>query len=163
MATELLAKATRVQPVTGSPSFSFVEIRLCNSQCLKIVLVRVDIVTVVYKEGLLHNVFFVIIRVSSCKLQYTIISRIFFLRLMAVTLDSMVNIFEYQILKEGSVKIINDGMANVFVNGLPNESISNKIIPNRIENHTNAELQKIEHPDFSYIKIETNSYIGNPN
>ncbi|PKG41050.1 hypothetical protein [Psychroflexus sp. MES1-P1E] len=71
--------------------------------------------------------------------------------------------FEYQILKEGSVKIINDGMANVFVNGLPNESISNKIIPNRIENHTNAELQKIEHPDFSYIKIETNSYIGNPN
>jgi len=54
-------------------------------------------------------------------------------------------------------------MANVFVNGLPNESISNKIIPNRIENHTDAELQKIEHPDFSYIKIETNSYIGNPN
>ena len=60
-------------------------------------------------------------------------------------------------------KIINDGMENVFVNGLPNEPISNKIIPNRIENHTNAELQKIEHPDFSYIKIETNSYISNPN
>jgi hypothetical protein len=66
-------------------------------------------------------------------------------------------------LKDGNVKIINDGMENVFVNGLPNEPISNKIIPNRIENHTNAELQKIEHPDFSYIKIETNSYISNPN
>ena len=71
--------------------------------------------------------------------------------------------FEYQVLKNGNVKIINNGMENVFVNGLPNELISNKIIPNRIENHTNAELQKIEHPVFSYIKIETNSYIGNPN
>ena len=71
--------------------------------------------------------------------------------------------FEYALLKDGNVKIINDGMENVFVNGLPNEPISNKIIPNRIENHTNAELQKIEHPDFSYIKIETNSYISNPN
>tara|TARA_R110002110_G_scaffold96884_34_gene249277 strand:- start:299 stop:3388 length:3090 start_codon:yes stop_codon:yes gene_type:complete len=71
--------------------------------------------------------------------------------------------FEYQVLKNGNVKIINNGMENVFVNGLPNELISNKIIPNRIENHTNAELQEIEHPVFSYIKIETNSYIGNPN
>ena len=71
--------------------------------------------------------------------------------------------FEYQILNDGKVKIINADMENVFVNGLPNESISNKIIPNRIGNHTNAELQKINHTDFSYIKIETNTYIGNPN
>jgi hypothetical protein len=56
-----------------------------------------DTVTVVYKEGLLHNVFFVVIRVSSCKLQYTIISRIFFLRLMAVTLDYIINIFKYRL------------------------------------------------------------------
>ena len=71
--------------------------------------------------------------------------------------------FEYQILKNGNIKVINDNMENVFVNGLPNEPISDKIIPNRIENHTNSELQKINHPNFSYIKIETNTYIGNPN
>ncbi|OUR98364.1 hypothetical protein A9Q86_15055 [Flavobacteriales bacterium 33_180_T64] len=71
--------------------------------------------------------------------------------------------FEYTILKNGSVKIITDSMENIFVNGLPNDPISNKIVPNRIENHINNELQKINHPNFSYIKIETNSYIGNPN
>ena len=72
-------------------------------------------------------------------------------------------VFEYQILNSGNVKLINDTMENIFVNGLPNKSISNKIVPNRIENHTYGELQKINHPDFSYIRIETNSYIGNPN
>ncbi len=54
-------------------------------------------------------------------------------------------------------------MKNIFVNGLPNENISDKIVPNRIQNHTNAQLQAIEHPDFSYIKIEINTYIGSPN
>ncbi len=71
--------------------------------------------------------------------------------------------FEYSFITNSSVKIINDSMENVFVNGLPNEPISNKIVPNRIENHLNLELQHINHPDFSYIKIETNAYIGNPN
>ena len=71
--------------------------------------------------------------------------------------------FEYTILKDGKVNIINDSMKNIFVNGLPNENISDKIVPNRIQNHTNAQLQAIEHPDFSYIKIEINTYIGSPN
>ena len=53
-------------------------------------------------------------------------------------------------------------MSNCFVNGLPNESISNKIVPNRIKKHLKNELQKITHPCYSYIKIELNSYIGNP-
>ena len=57
--------------------------------------------------------------------------------------------FEYQILKNGKIKIISESMENVFVNGLPNAHISNKIIPNRIENHSSSELQKIKHPDFS--------------
>ncbi|NNL16341.1 MAG: hypothetical protein HKO81_06845 [Flavobacteriaceae bacterium] len=71
--------------------------------------------------------------------------------------------FEYEILKNGELNIINSDMKNIFVNGLPNEDISNKIVPNRIENHTNSELQKINHPDFGFIKFETNTYIGNPN
>ena len=71
--------------------------------------------------------------------------------------------FEYQILKDGNVKIINDDMKNIFVNGLPNKDISYKIVPNRIKNHTETQLQKINHSDFSYIKIEINTYIGSPN
>ena len=71
--------------------------------------------------------------------------------------------FEYSFITNSSVKIITDSMENIYVNGLPNEPISNKIVPNRIENHLNLELQHINHPDFSYIKIETNAYIGNPN
>ena len=71
--------------------------------------------------------------------------------------------FEFSVLKSGLIKVINDDMKNIFVNGLPNEAISNKIVPNRIKNHTNLELQRINHVNYSYIKIETNSYIGNPN
>jgi len=71
--------------------------------------------------------------------------------------------FEYTILKNGKIGIINNDMKNIFVNGLPNEDISNKIVPNRIENHTYSELQEINHPEFGFIKIETNNYIGNPN
>ena len=71
--------------------------------------------------------------------------------------------FEYAFISNSTFKIINNSMKNIYVNGLPNEPISNKIVPNRIENHLNLELQHINHPDFSYIKIETNAYIGNPN
>jgi hypothetical protein len=71
--------------------------------------------------------------------------------------------FEYNFIANSSFKVITDSMDNIYVNGLPNEPISNKIVPNRIENHLNLELQNINHPDFSYIKIETNAYIGNPN
>ena len=71
--------------------------------------------------------------------------------------------FEYRILKNGKVKIINDSMENIFVNGLPNKEIASKIIPNRIENHTNSQLQNVDHPDFGFIKIEINTYIGSLN
>lgn len=71
--------------------------------------------------------------------------------------------FEYTILKNGEVKIINSDMKNVLINGLPNDAISSKIVPNRIKNHSAAKLQKIDHPDFSYIKIEINNYIANTN
>ncbi|QDO94533.1 hypothetical protein FNB79_11335 [Formosa sediminum] len=71
--------------------------------------------------------------------------------------------FKYNILKSGRVKSINTSMENIFVNGLPNQNISDKIVPNRIYNHLNTQLQPITHPDFSFIKIEINTYIGNPN
>ena len=71
--------------------------------------------------------------------------------------------FEYHILKGGNINIVNESMENIFVNGLPNAAIANKIVPNRIKNHSDAQLQHIEHPEFNYIKIEINTYIGSPN
>lgn len=71
--------------------------------------------------------------------------------------------FEYHFINNDTVTIVNSDMSNCYVNGLPNAPISNKIVPNRIANHPNKELQKIEHPLYSFVKIEMNSYIGNPN
>ena len=71
--------------------------------------------------------------------------------------------FEYVIPKNNSIKLIDDDMRNCYVNGLPNQSISNKVVPSRIKNHTIDILQKIEHPLFHYVKVEVNNYIGNPN
>ncbi len=71
--------------------------------------------------------------------------------------------FEYLLLKDKNLNIITDNMENCFVNGLPNEDISNNIVPNRIKNQTHVALQTIEHVNYKFIKIETNSYIGNSN
>lgn len=71
--------------------------------------------------------------------------------------------FEYNLTKHHKNQVINDNMEHCFVNGLPNTSIANKVIPNRISNQTQEFLQPIKHPDYSFIKIELNSYIGNPN
>jgi hypothetical protein len=70
--------------------------------------------------------------------------------------------FEYNLASITDFKIINEDMSNCFVNGLPNEDVSNKIVADRIENHTNEVLQKINHTQYNYIKIELNSFIGNP-
>jgi len=70
--------------------------------------------------------------------------------------------FEYNFTTHKQLTIVNEDMSNCYVNGLPNAAISNKIVPNRIANHTNTELQKIAHPLYSFVKIEMNSYIGNP-
>ncbi|WP_298342982.1 hypothetical protein [uncultured Algibacter sp.] len=71
--------------------------------------------------------------------------------------------FDYPMLKNDTIQVINADMKNCFVNGLPNTSISNKVVPNRIENQTHTVLQPIENKNYSFIKIEINTYIGNPN
>ena len=70
--------------------------------------------------------------------------------------------FTYDLIGNNGITIISNNMDNCYVNGLPNEDIANKIVPNRIENHAKNELQKINHPVFSFVKIEMNPYIGNP-
>lgn len=62
--------------------------------------------------------------------------------------------FKYDILNNETIAVISENMENIYVNGLPNKAIASKIILNRIQNHTAAQLQPIEHPDFSYIKLK---------
>jgi hypothetical protein len=71
--------------------------------------------------------------------------------------------FTYALLKNKAITIINGDMSNCFVNGLPNENISDKIVSDRIINHNNQELQAIDHSVFKFVKLEINTYIGNPN
>jgi hypothetical protein len=66
-------------------------------------------------------------------------------------------------IEDTNTTVINSSMENCYVNGLPNADISNKILPNRIENQTVSQLQPIEHPIYRFVKIETNAYLGNPN
>ena len=70
--------------------------------------------------------------------------------------------FQYSIPENPAISVINDNMSLCFVNGLPNKDIATKILPNRNKNHTIERLQKVQHPLFSYLKIELNNYIGNP-
>jgi hypothetical protein len=70
--------------------------------------------------------------------------------------------FNYQIPLNPLIKIVSDNMDLCFVNGMHNKDITSKILPNRIKNHTNNKLQKVNHSLFGYTKIELNSYIGNP-
>ncbi len=67
--------------------------------------------------------------------------------------------FTYKLLGNDTIKIISTDMKNCYVNGLPNEAISAKILSNRKQENT---LQKITHSVYEYVKIEMNAYIGNP-
>ena len=68
--------------------------------------------------------------------------------------------FQYKFIDCDTIITINKDMTAIFINGLPNNTIGNKTNNKRIKNQTHKELQKIAHPFFKYIKIETNSYIG---
>ncbi|WP_272149636.1 hypothetical protein [Tenacibaculum aiptasiae] len=70
--------------------------------------------------------------------------------------------FKYNLVDDSEVEIISTDMDYCYVNGLPNNNIADEIVPNRIEKHTVKELQKIDHPVFSFVKIEMNIYIGAP-
>jgi len=71
--------------------------------------------------------------------------------------------FNFNINKHQNIKIISSDMKNCFVNGLPNSSISDKMLPERNLNHNYYNFQKVDIDDFKFLKIEMNSYIGNPN
>lgn len=70
--------------------------------------------------------------------------------------------FTYKPLDLDSLKVINSSLKNCFVNGLPNDAISDKIFPNRKTIHGVKQTQPFKGNGFDYIKFEINSYIGNP-
>lgn len=70
--------------------------------------------------------------------------------------------FEYDLCQLKGLAILKSDLEQCFVNGLPNASIAEKIFPNRNEIHPSAQLQPISGDGFDFIKIELNSYIGNP-
>ncbi|RNC86507.1 MAG: hypothetical protein ED556_09490 [Winogradskyella sp.] len=71
--------------------------------------------------------------------------------------------FQYPIIKKNSIRIISNDMSNCYVNGLPNKPISHKIVSDRIIDHSDKELQHINHPNYKFIKLDINTFIGNPN
>ena len=62
--------------------------------------------------------------------------------------------FDYPLLDKAIFKEISNDMTNCYVNGLPNKDIAQKIAPNRIKKHSYSELQRINNPSYSFIKIE---------
>lgn len=71
--------------------------------------------------------------------------------------------FEYELLNLNGLELLKSSLENCFVNGLPNATIAEKIFPNRDPEHGPEQLQPLHGDGFEYIKIELNSYIGNPN
>lgn len=71
--------------------------------------------------------------------------------------------FSEELFKESVPKIIRSSLETASVNGLPNQSISDKVVPNRKDTSTRKGFIKIENMPYSYITITTNNYIGNPN
>jgi len=70
--------------------------------------------------------------------------------------------FEYTPQDITSLKVISSSLDNCFVNGLPNAAIAQKIFINRNRAHAKDQLQPFKGEGFDFIKLEMNSYIGNP-
>lgn len=70
--------------------------------------------------------------------------------------------FNYNLLNLSNLKVISDDMINCFVNGSPNIEIAKKMFPDRNHNHMLEQLQEQKGDGFNFIRLEVNSYIGNP-
>jgi len=70
--------------------------------------------------------------------------------------------FEYSFVNVEGLDIINSSLKNCFVNGLPNSSIAKKVVPDRDLSHAGELLQPFDGDSFDFVKLELNSYIGNP-
>ncbi|SHJ62757.1 hypothetical protein [Aquimarina spongiae] len=71
--------------------------------------------------------------------------------------------FEFDFLDLTKIERVDEHMENVFVNGLSNEEISNKMVPNRKSEYMQSQLLRVLGKGFNYIKIEINNYVGASN
>lgn len=71
--------------------------------------------------------------------------------------------FSETLYNAGLPSKLKSGLATASVNGLPNQGISDKVVPDRNDAGTTAAFIKIENKPYAYIKIITNTYVGNPN
>lgn len=70
--------------------------------------------------------------------------------------------FNYPFLNLKKLSLLQSSLKNCFVNGMPNESISKAVVPNRNSKSEEEQLQHVKGTGFDYIKVEINNYIGNP-
>ncbi len=70
--------------------------------------------------------------------------------------------FNYKTLDLKKCSILQSGLENCFVNGLPSVEIAKQVVPNRDQTAEKEQLQPMKGKGFDYIKIEINNYIGNP-
>ncbi|MFD2587650.1 hypothetical protein ACFSQJ_11955 [Croceitalea marina] len=71
--------------------------------------------------------------------------------------------FEYEPVDLSDIEVIFSSLEYCFVNGLPNASISEKVFPKRDWSHSKEQLQAFKGKTYEFIRVQTNSYIGNPN
>ncbi len=71
--------------------------------------------------------------------------------------------FEFDFLDLTKIERVDERMENVLVNGLSNEEISDKMVPNRKPEYMQSQLLPVPGKGFNYIKIEINNYVGASN
>ncbi|WP_321285749.1 hypothetical protein [uncultured Sunxiuqinia sp.] len=69
--------------------------------------------------------------------------------------------FNYSIQDIEEIEIIRSSLENCYVNGLPNKSIAEKIIPNRNWEQHQKDFQVIPGDETRFVNIQINNYIGN--
>lgn len=70
--------------------------------------------------------------------------------------------FSHLLESQISVEVISEDLSNCYVNGLPNQSISRKVIPQRKTHSSEELLQKLDLIGTKYLKIEIDNFVGNP-
>ncbi|NAS10432.1 hypothetical protein [Poritiphilus flavus] len=68
--------------------------------------------------------------------------------------------FEYETLDLSDLQLLAEGLQDVYVNGLPNQAIAQKRFPERHKFQNG--VQALSGKGFSGIRLQLNSYIGNP-
>lgn len=70
--------------------------------------------------------------------------------------------FDISLANSIEVTSIFNSLDYVYVNGLPNAEISNKVVPSRKLDHAFNGLIAVENNTYSFVSIKVNTYIGNP-